>query len=502
MKVSNSFKTNLIYIAALLHIVLFTYAAISKLLDFQNFQIQLGQSPLLSVYASVISLAVPAVELVLVIFLMIPKYRVMAIYDSCFLMFLFTVYIILILNFTSFVPCSCGGVLEKLGWKEHLVFNMAFVLLGLIVITLHKGIIHLLKMTAIGGLLGTSLMVGLFLSSEDIMLKENPFIRRFPQGTAAQVAQLDLRNTDYYIAGVTAEHIYLGNHKAQLQIFIIDKNLKNRRQFGVKLERENFNFTHITLRVHGKYFYAFDGTAGVVYRGSTSDWKAKVINDKKYAFNDIAFIDVDDVIIRGQKPKDHTNILAKVTGKESMQFVINDKLLEKQIDGFFDTDGTLNYSFDYDRMIYVYHYRNQYIVADKNLKLLHRGNTIDTTTKARIKIATIQKSGDTKLAAPPYLVNKLSGVTSNLLLVNSMLRGKFENKKVWDNATVIDVYDFTSYQYLLSFYVHDYNGFRMKDLYATHDAAYIISGPYLLKYGYGERIKSKMRYEELPAGNR
>jgi len=35
----------------------------------------------------------------------------------------FTVYIFLILNYSPFVPCSCGGVLEDLGWWEHLWFN-------------------------------------------------------------------------------------------------------------------------------------------------------------------------------------------------------------------------------------------------------------------------------------------------------------------------------------------------------------------------------------------
>ena len=43
-------------------------------------------------------------------------------------MTMFTVYIILILNFSDFVPCSCGGVLENLSWKEHVVFNVLFIM--------------------------------------------------------------------------------------------------------------------------------------------------------------------------------------------------------------------------------------------------------------------------------------------------------------------------------------------------------------------------------------
>ena len=89
------------------------------------------------------------------------------------------------------------------------------------------------------------------------------------------------------------------------------------------------------------------------------------------------------------------------------------------------------------------------------------------------------------------MVNNLTAVTDNLLMVNSMLRGKFEDREVWKHATVMDVYDITNQTYLLSFYVYDEKGFRMKNCYATHNALYIISGHYLLKYGYGQRIKLK-----------
>ena len=44
---------------------------------------------------------------------------------------MFTVYIILILYFSDFVPCSCGGVLENLSWKEHVVFNVLFIMFAL-----------------------------------------------------------------------------------------------------------------------------------------------------------------------------------------------------------------------------------------------------------------------------------------------------------------------------------------------------------------------------------
>jgi hypothetical protein len=31
---------------------------------------------------------------------------------------------------SPYLPCSCGGILETMNWKEHLVFNLVFVCLA------------------------------------------------------------------------------------------------------------------------------------------------------------------------------------------------------------------------------------------------------------------------------------------------------------------------------------------------------------------------------------
>src|SRR5690554_7806139 len=100
-----------IQIISLLFIVLFVYAATSKLLDFETFQIQLAQAPLLSAYAGMVSVVVPGIEILLAGLLIIPRYRLSSLIGCFGLMVMFTAYIIIILNFSDFVPCSCGGVL-------------------------------------------------------------------------------------------------------------------------------------------------------------------------------------------------------------------------------------------------------------------------------------------------------------------------------------------------------------------------------------------------------
>jgi uncharacterized membrane protein YphA (DoxX/SURF4 family) len=120
-----------IEIIAFLFILLFTYASFNKLLDYQKFTIQIGQSPLLTGFGGSIPWMVITVELLIAVLLAIPRFRLFAFFGAFSLMVMFTAYIVAILNFSSYIPCSCGGVLAKLGWTEHLYFNSVFAVLGL-----------------------------------------------------------------------------------------------------------------------------------------------------------------------------------------------------------------------------------------------------------------------------------------------------------------------------------------------------------------------------------
>lgn len=130
MKISMSHKNTIVYIICLLSILLFLYAAVSKILDYENFQVQLAQSPLLSAFASYVAWGVAAVEILISILLLSERWRTIGLFAAFGLMVMFTAYIYIILNFSAFVPCSCGGVLEKMTWNQHLIFNIVFIVLS------------------------------------------------------------------------------------------------------------------------------------------------------------------------------------------------------------------------------------------------------------------------------------------------------------------------------------------------------------------------------------
>ncbi len=128
-----------IEIISFLFVLLFLYAALNKLVDYQKFTIQIGQSPLLTGFGGFIPWMVIAVEILVSVLMIIPRLRLFAFFGAFSLMVIFTAYIVAILNFSSYIPCSCGGVLATLGWTEHLYFNSAFILLGLAGVILEAG---------------------------------------------------------------------------------------------------------------------------------------------------------------------------------------------------------------------------------------------------------------------------------------------------------------------------------------------------------------------------
>jgi uncharacterized membrane protein YphA (DoxX/SURF4 family) len=124
-------KQIIIEIISLLLIILFVYSAVNKLMDVEKFQVQIGKSPLLTHISWLVAWCVPFIEIVISILLAIPRFRLTGLFGAFSLMTIFTTYIIIILNFSDHVPCACGGVLEKLGWTEHLIFNIVFMALSL-----------------------------------------------------------------------------------------------------------------------------------------------------------------------------------------------------------------------------------------------------------------------------------------------------------------------------------------------------------------------------------
>ncbi len=323
-------------------ILLFVYAALNKLLDFENFQVQLGQSPMLSAFAGWVSYSVPVSEILISLLLCFKKYRRLGLFASLCLMVMFTAYILIILNFSPFVPCSCGGIIEKLTWDQHLVFNIVFVLLAVAGIVLGpkeenptEGPTHTVPHILISSLLSASLMVVLFLLSEDLIHTRNNFIRRFPHHAAMEIHEMDITHRSFYIAGVDGNSIFLGNLTAPLSVLVVDTALHQKRMYRIKLPSTNLQYRAVKIKVESPYFYVYDGTVPCIYKGSISDWKAKLIMQGEVYFNALEPMGNEQFAIRAVSSKTRENILGTLSLKDSARVRLSDSILKKQIDGSF-----------------------------------------------------------------------------------------------------------------------------------------------------------------------
>jgi uncharacterized membrane protein YphA (DoxX/SURF4 family) len=129
-------KNLILAVISILFIILWVYAGLSKLMDYQTFKFQLGRSPYLQNLAGVIAIALPLAEIATAALLVFNSTRLLGMYLSFFAMLLFTGYIYAMLYHSYFLPCSCGGILSKLDWHSHFIFNIIFTILALIGIIL------------------------------------------------------------------------------------------------------------------------------------------------------------------------------------------------------------------------------------------------------------------------------------------------------------------------------------------------------------------------------
>lgn len=131
-----------------LFIVLFAHTGLSKLLDFINFQFSIWKVQLLRPYYYPLSFIIPISEFIIACLLAFPVIKIgkllipsrkFGLYGSLILMLLFTGYLGYLLFFYSgSLPCTCGGVISTMTWKQHLVFNVIFSFLAFRAIFLYN----------------------------------------------------------------------------------------------------------------------------------------------------------------------------------------------------------------------------------------------------------------------------------------------------------------------------------------------------------------------------
>ena len=118
---------------------LFLYASTSKFIDFNRFIGQMNNQPLPNSWTPILVWAIPLLEVAASVALAFDRTRLPGLYVSFGLMMIFTVYTgIVLLHFFRYVPCSCGGVIQKLTWPQHLLLNLFYLAISMLGIVLQQ----------------------------------------------------------------------------------------------------------------------------------------------------------------------------------------------------------------------------------------------------------------------------------------------------------------------------------------------------------------------------
>ena len=240
--------------------------------------------------------------------------------------------------------------------------------------------------------------------------------------------------------------------------------------------------SELEVAIDSPYFYLQNGNSGTWQRGNVENWCVDTVFHNLPIFTAIQPVSKNSAVLRVINMQKRKNVFLKSTDLHSQK-----DILQKQVDGILCTDGYLQYSKEYHRLIYTYRYRNQFLILDSMLNIQLTGKTIDTTSIARISVS--ETDDKITMSKPPFVVNKGTCTDGKYLFVHSNLVAKNESVKESSNHSTIDVYNILDGSYLFSFYIdhieeEKMQNFQVKDtaliaMFNTHIARYGLPSKYL-----------------------
>lgn len=127
VKLKPGLREGIQILISLVCLSLFVYTAREKLLDHERFLDGLSRVSFIGKWALPLSWLVPAGEFLTALLLLIPRTNRIGLWGFIGVMAFFSVYILVALIWLEKLPCHCGGIIESLSWREHLLFNLGFI---------------------------------------------------------------------------------------------------------------------------------------------------------------------------------------------------------------------------------------------------------------------------------------------------------------------------------------------------------------------------------------
>jgi hypothetical protein len=313
-------------------------------------------------------------------------------------------------------------------------------------------------------LVSIGVVIGLIGYSGVLKDKRGSFLRQFPPHPVLEGDTINIVYNTYYLAGGTVHTVYLGNYSSPLHLLVVDLVSLDTQHVWLSAEGVfETRFWSLTVQVDSPYVYLVDGAVPRIYQGLIGSRPLTRYPQDRFHFREVVALDPDEYIVKTLMGESPENVVGKITSGPP-HFRYTDEILEKQIDGLFCTDGMLRYSRERGWLVYTYYYRNNFLVMDRDLLLVYRGHTLDTISRAQLKVATLSATGEHMLASPPVYVNKRSCVSGKYLFINSGIPARNQARDALEHADVVDVYELGTGDYRFSFVIYPFWGTkRMMD---------------------------------------
>lgn len=295
------------------------------------------------------------------------------------------------------------------------------------------------------------------------------------------IQKLNLGIQNFYLAGKDDSIIYLANKGSTNYILLLNSDFSDTTSVFINIPNKDYEpkGTYKTIIKNG-IFYLTNGFARSIISGSINEWKGKSIDLTIPYFWEAVPVSKKSIIFRYINANTKSNSLRKETSAN--RTIENKSILEKQLDGIFCTSGQLLYNEFINRMVYMYHFRNQILITDTNLNLKYSFRTIDPIDSVRIAIGEIKSENTKVLTEHNKVVNNRCAHWKHYLFIQSKIMGKSEDKMQFEKSDVLDIYDIRDGKYLYSIYLVMQGEDHISDFWVAENSIYTIAGKYIYRY--------------------
>lgn len=292
----------------------------------------------------------------------------------------------------------------------------------------------------------------------------------------------DLGAGSFYFAGTDSASVYLSRIGDPRRLLRLSHRLEDTSSMSISLPNERIAFGALQLRVDDIGFYGSETVSPSFLEGSMSNGKLKTQKIPPISFlSSPVRLSRSSLAVKSYDEALNKSIFNKVSKDTALNRFRVD-VLERQVDGFFCTDGLLLFENKSGTMIYIYYYRNQFLALDTSMNVRYVGRTVDTVSKAHIRVAQIKSQQSFTMNAPPIIVNTKAAATSKFLFVCSVLKADNQDEASFDDASTLDVYLLQDGTYQFSFVLPSYRNLKLKEFIVQGNYVFAIYGDYVVRY--------------------